>query len=161
VIGLGNYGEKYKNTRHNVGFKVVDFLAQKIGVRFRKPLFKNYEIAEYIPQQKRATHHIWQIKRSFPFVSMKQKEKTNYLQQKSPDNSIFLVKPLTYMNRSGAILNSVLKITQGSIEDIVVICDNLDLPPGSSRLKTKGSSGGQKGLASIIATINTEEFKRI
>ena len=73
----------------------------------------------------------------------------------------FLIKPLTFMNRSGDILRDVLRKTNSDIQDLVVVCDTLDLPAGSCRLKTKGSAGGQKGLASIINAAGTEEIPRI
>jgi PTH1 family peptidyl-tRNA hydrolase len=74
---------------------------------------------------------------------------------------IVLVKPLTYMNRSGTILQSVLRYAQASLEDIVVVCDNLDLEPGTCRLKLKGSSAGHRGLASLISRAGTSDFKRL
>jgi peptidyl-tRNA hydrolase, PTH1 family len=75
--------------------------------------------------------------------------------------SIVLVKPLTFMNNSGRVIRQVLKGNNAAIEDLVVICDHLDLPMGIMRLKTKGSAGGHKGLASIISYAGTVDFKRL
>ena len=77
------------------------------------------------------------------------------------NNKIYLVKPLTYMNRSGEIISNLLKYTKAEISDIIVICDTLDLPPGKLRLKRSGSGAGQKGLESIIKTIKTNNIARI
>jgi PTH1 family peptidyl-tRNA hydrolase len=88
---------------------------------------------------------------------------TSYARAKAMYNGkeIVLVKPLTYMNRSGTILQSVLRYAHASLEDVVVVCDNLDLEPGVCRLKMKGSSAGHRGLASLIGSAGTSEFKRL
>lgn len=65
------------------------------------------------------------------------------------------------MNRSGLVVKNVLKKSRCGIDDLLVVCDNLDLPPGTCRFKLKGSSAGQKGLASITAALGTDLFKRI
>ena len=65
------------------------------------------------------------------------------------------------MNNSGHIINDLFKYTKGKIEDVLIICDTLDLPPGKIRLKRKGSSSGQKGLLSIIRISGTEEILRL
>lgn len=71
-----------------------------------------------------------------------------------------MIKPLTYMNRSGTILSSVLHYADANLSELLVICDSLDLKPGICRLKTKGSSAGHKGLASIIDYAGTNEISR-
>lgn len=76
-------------------------------------------------------------------------------------DKIILVKPLTFMNCSGDIFPRILKNTNMDISNICVICDNLDLPPGTVRLKQKGSSAGQKGLKSIINALSTDLFNRL
>ena len=77
------------------------------------------------------------------------------------DQSICLVKPMTYMNRSGLVFPAVLRRTGVALEGIVVVCDTLDLPPGVCRLRRKGSSAGHRGLASIIDVLGTTDFKRL
>jgi PTH1 family peptidyl-tRNA hydrolase len=74
---------------------------------------------------------------------------------------IYLVKPLTYMNLSGVIMKDVFKLTKAGIDNLITICDTLDLPPGKCRLKSKGSSAGQKGLQSIIHAVQTDVFLRL
>ena len=65
------------------------------------------------------------------------------------------------MNRSGEILGGLLRHTKGDLRDLVVVCDTLDLPPGSCRLKTRGSSAGHRGLESIIRYAGSHEFLRL
>ncbi len=76
-------------------------------------------------------------------------------------NKIILVKPQTFMNRSGDIFPKILKYTGLGVESLLVVCDQLDLPPGVARLKKSGSAGGQKGLNSIIQKLNTNQFMRL
>ena len=71
------------------------------------------------------------------------------------------VKPQTYMNLSGEAIIKVAKYYKVAVEDILVIYDDMDLPLGSLRLREKGSAGGHNGIKSIIAHLNTQEFKRI
>ena len=127
VVGLGNPGERYADTRHNVGFAVVDTLAERLGASFRKKIFRSYSIAKAA----------------------------------QGSGSFYLVKPLTFMNRSGPAVREALRETGGAPPDLLVVCDNLDLSPGSCRFRLKGSSGGQKGLESIIAALGTSDFMRL
>jgi PTH1 family peptidyl-tRNA hydrolase len=75
--------------------------------------------------------------------------------------SLHLVKPLTFMNNSGKAVREALRETGGAVSEMIVICDSLDLSPGNLRFKLKGSSGGQKGLQSIIQAVGTEDFMRL
>lgn len=80
---------------------------------------------------------------------------------RSPENEFFLVKPLTYMNRSGEILDQIIHRTGCALSDLLVVCDNLDLPVGSCRLKQGGSSAGHNGLVSLIQAAGTSGFSRL
>jgi len=126
-VGLGNPGSRYQFTRHNVGFLLIDEVAQIVGIRLKKPVFKRFLIGE------------------------------SYLRGKR----VILAKPLTYMNNSGEVFEDILGRANVSLSETVVVCDNLDLPVGSCRLKLKGSSGGHNGLKSIMANIGTGEFMRL
>jgi len=105
----------------------VDNVAERLGVSFKKKLFRSYSIAK-------AVHGT---------------------------GSFFLVKPLTYMNASGKAVREALRETGGSPSELLVVCDNMDLSPGNCRLRLRGSSGGQKGLESVISALGTGEFMRI
>ena len=74
---------------------------------------------------------------------------------------IWLAKPLTFMNRSGKVVKFLTNTAEFNPEQMVVVCDNLDLSPGNCRLKKGGSSGGHNGLASIIQATGTVDFMRI
>ena len=127
IIGLGNPGSKYRETRHNAGFAVIDNLASKSGLYLGKPFFKKYLIGRL----------------------------------KTDSGIIYLVKPLTFMNRSGMILNEIFRKTGASASEMILVCDNMDLKPGMIRLKTRGSSAGHNGIKSVIDNIGSEDFKRL
>ena len=73
---------------------------------------------------------------------------------------IWLVKPLTYMNLSGDAVSAIARYYKIDTDDIYIICDDLDLPPGKTRIRKKGSAGGHNGIKSLIACLHTEEFVR-
>jgi PTH1 family peptidyl-tRNA hydrolase len=75
--------------------------------------------------------------------------------------ALHLAQPLTYMNRSGEVFPALLRRSGLSRSDLIVVCDTLDLEPGTIRLKRKGSSAGHRGLASIIETLGTDVFARL
>lgn len=74
---------------------------------------------------------------------------------------LLLVKPLTYMNRSGEIFPALWSLAEGGLESLLVVCDTLDLPPGQCRLRRRGSSAGHRGLASLIARLGGGNFMRL
>ena len=90
-------------------------------------------------------------------LSWRTKEQAQIAQQ----NRIFLLKPLTFMNNSGFAVASLIRREGISPGKLLVIYDDLDLPPGRIRLRPRGSSGGHRGLASIISCLGTEEFPRL
>ena len=123
LCGLGNPGLTYQETRHNLGFRVIETLAYRYKIHLKKGVGK-YQIA-------RTTEEF------------------------------LLVKPLTYMNRSGLAVLEVLQRFNLTPENLLVICDDCDLPFGRIRLRKEGSAGGHHGLESIIEHLSTEEFPRI
>lgn len=124
VVGLGNPGEKYRDTRHNVGFMLIDSLAKKLRCTERK---------------ERAFSHIYLCK----------------------DYDVVLAKPQTYMNLSGNAVINLMEDYGVLIQDILVVYDDLDLPLGTVKLKKSGSSGGHRGMKSIIEMVKTENFPRL
>lgn len=125
-VGLGNPGLKYKLTRHNAGFLVVDEIARKYGIDWGKKGF----------------HSI-------------------YGRGKILDWDVILAKPQTYMNLSGQALVELVNYYKIDLKQMLVISDDMDLPLGNIRLKQSGSSGGHKGLASIIDLLGTNQFTRL
>lgn len=80
---------------------------------------------------------------------------------KIEEEDIFLCKPMTYMNASGIAVQEMMHYFKIPVEDVIVIYDDMALSPGKIRLREKGSSGGHKGMQSIIDTLKTENIKRI
>jgi peptidyl-tRNA hydrolase, PTH1 family len=118
LAGLGNPGSEYNTTRHNVGFMVLDRLAQQEGLAFAAA--SKWDC-------------LW----------------TRW-------NEIILVKPTTYMNRSGDSVASVLRYFRIEPTELLVIVDDVALPLGRLRLRSSGSDGGHNGLGSIIAHLGVE-----
>jgi peptidyl-tRNA hydrolase, PTH1 family len=126
VVGLGNPGVEYENTRHNMGFITLNRLAEDLD----NPPFKKGFKGEYA--------------------------KTMF-----EGETVYLLKPMTYMNLSGESVKEFVDYFHINIEDIIVIMDDLALPPGRFRLRPSGSSGGQKGMQNIIDLLHTQDIKRI
>lgn len=127
IVGLGNPGAQYQQTRHNAGFWFVDEIASQYGVAFR-------------PE----TKFLGEVSR---------------VQQGSLD--FWLLKPTTFMNRSGQSIQAIAKFYKIAPEEILVVHDELDLPPGTARLKKGGGHGGHNGLRDTIAALDTKEFQRL
>ena len=77
------------------------------------------------------------------------------------DNKIILVKPLTFMNRSGSVIPEILQKYRLNENDMILICDNLDLYPGVIRMKQKGGDAGHNGIKSVISAVGNSNFKRM
>jgi PTH1 family peptidyl-tRNA hydrolase len=132
IAGLGNPGDKYKDTRHNVGYMVIDALADDLGIDFKEDKKRNALIAEY----------------TMTFEGEKKKTR------------LALVKPLTFMNNSGEAVAKVRKYFQIPEDNVWVVHDDLDIELGAIRIRRGGSSAGQKGVQSIIDHLGTNEFIR-
>lgn len=127
IVGLGNPGKEYENTRHNVGFMLIDKLASKYGIAVSSKEHKALTGKGVIDGQK-----------------------------------VVLCKPQTYMNLSGESVRSIADYYKVDPEsEIIVISDDIDLPPGYIRVRPKGSAGGHNGLKNIILHLGTDRFRRI
>jgi len=126
IVGLGNPGRKYQQTRHSLGYRVVDHLAAERGRRF-KPGKGDYLLCE-----------------------IREREK-----------SIWLLKSLTYMNASGEAVVQALGHLGEETKDLLVVCDDVNLPLGKIRIREKGTDGGHKGLKSIICHLGSVCFARL
>ncbi|MDR0297541.1 MAG: aminoacyl-tRNA hydrolase [Streptococcaceae bacterium] len=127
IVGLGNPGDRYEETRHNMGFMTVDTLAQRLGLTFGLEKAFVAEVAS-------------------GFVD---------------GEKIFLVKPQTFMNESGRAVKPLLTYYNLALSDLMVVVDDLDSPVGRVRLRDKGSSGGQRGLKSLIVHLGSQQFNRV
>ena len=126
IVGLGNPGRKYAQTRHNVGFDVLGILARLFGQTSPRAKFHG-EVVE-------ARIH---------------------------DQPVLLLCPQTFMNRSGRSVAEVKNFYQLDNADLLIVCDDFNLPLGRLRCRAKGSAGGQKGLQDIIQCLATEQFARL
>lgn len=126
VVGLGNPESRHLGTRHNVGFEVVEKIADMFRTAFGSGKGK-YHAARIIHQRE----------------------------------TVILLKPMTYMNLSGQAVLSAMNFYKIDRQDILVICDDLNLPAGTVRLRSKGSAGGQNGLKNIIECLGSDEFARL
>lgn len=126
IVGLGNPGKKYQNTRHNIGFMAVDHLASALDVNFRRLRF-NSMVAE----------------------------------TRFAENKIVIAKPRTFMNNSGQAVRAMKDFFKVPLDHILVIFDDADLDFETIRIRSNGGSSGQKGMASIISHLGTEEIPRM
>jgi PTH1 family peptidyl-tRNA hydrolase len=139
IVGLGNPGTSYDGTRHNVGFEVLDRLAVKWGWsastkdfnRLARSRFEGLVMDGMVPKAD------------------------------GTSEKVLLLKPLTYMNRSGRSVKEATSFHQLGPEDLMVVLDDVALPPGAVRMRSGGSSGGHNGLRDIQAALGTEAYPRL
>ena len=136
VIGLGNPGPEYADTRHNVGFRVLDRLALHEGLLFQPAKKLERSSAPY------GGPKAFQWARSF-----------------DPDG--VLLKPETFMNRSGDVAQPVAQFLETPPESILVVYDDLDLDPFKLRLRPHGGAGGHNGMRSLIDRLGSDRFPRL
>jgi PTH1 family peptidyl-tRNA hydrolase len=127
IVGLGNPGRAYEDTRHNIGFMVLDELARRGGSSFRKMFW-------------------------FPALQAR---------CSLAGEQVRLLKPTTFMNRSGRAVAGGLSKWKLSVSDLVVVYDDLDLPFGSLRVRPKGSAGTHNGMKSLVEWLETDAFARV
>lgn len=125
VAGLGNIGNEYARTRHNMGFMVLDAWANASDTFFETRRYGDVAV-----------------------LSLK-------------GRSIYLLKPSTYMNLSGNAVRYYLSKLPVTIDRTIIICDDINLPFGTLRMRKSGSDGGHNGLKNIAETLETTEFARI
>jgi PTH1 family peptidyl-tRNA hydrolase len=126
VVGLGNPGKRYEGTRHNVGFAVVDALAEGPGVQAFQDRF-DADVAEWLENGQK----------------------------------ILLAKPQTFMNLSGRCVRQIVDFYQMPLEEVVVVCDDFNLPLGKLRFRARGTHGGHNGLRDIQAHLGTTDYARL
>lgn len=126
IVGLGNPGQEYVATRHNVGFRCLQYLARKHSLSFSR-------------RECRARVAPGEI----------------------ASRPVLLVRPSTYMNLSGTAVACLVRKHRLPLSDILIIYDDMDLPPGEIRLRPKGSAGGHHGMESIITGLGGQDFPRL
>lgn len=126
IVGLGNIGPDYHETRHNIGFMVLDALVRESGVP--------------------------------PFVDKRYGSVTNF---SIKGRQIFLLKPSTFMNLSGMAVRYWMQQEKIDLENVLVVVDDLAIPFGELRLKSKGSDAGHNGLKNIAEILGTQNYARL
>jgi PTH1 family peptidyl-tRNA hydrolase len=126
VVGLGNPGPRYRGTRHNVGFAVVDYLALGPGTSSPRSRFQ----AQVVEFQEAGVQ-------------------------------LLLVKPETFMNLSGRCVREIVDFYKLPLEDLLIVCDDINLPLGKLRARAKGSAGGHNGLRNIQDQLSTADYARL
>ena len=126
VVGLGNPGEDYAKTRHNLGAEVVEILAKRHDGRLRKG-----------------------------------KERALVTEVRIDGHRVALAVPLTYMNDSGLAVGALARRFDVDPSHIVIVHDELDLPPAALKVKAGGGLAGHNGLRSIVQHLKTDEFLRV
>lgn len=125
LVGLGNPGPEYERTRHNLGFRVLEHLAHRLGVRFRP-----------------GPHRGW------------------WARGVAEGRPVVLLLPQTFMNASGECVGPALRELGIPPSQMIVVCDDMDLPLGVLRLRPQGGHGGHNGLRSVVAQVG-EGFPRL
>lgn len=125
LVGLGNPGEAYKNTRHNIGFDVVDAIATQLNLEWKTDRFGWIARGKY------------------------------------KSRSVLLLKPNTYMNKSGDAVRHWVNAEHIEPEDLLIITDDLALPLGQLRLRPKGGAGGHNGLSDIERALGHQDYPRL
>jgi PTH1 family peptidyl-tRNA hydrolase len=132
IVGLGNPGAKYRGTRHNIGFAVVDELARRAGIAFD----------------------------SSPVDALVARIRSLAPAPGAGEGPVLLAKPLTFMNASGEAVGGLLRYFKIEPADFLVVVDEVQLPIGRLRARARGSAGGHNGLKSVIAHLG-DEFARL
>ena len=127
VVGLGNPGPDYQDTRHNAGFWFVERWAGSLGLSFRKSWLRPYSFCEI----------------------------------RQAEGRLILVRPSTFMNHSGRALRSLFRRFGAGPSDLLVVFDQMDLPPGRVRLKPHGSHAGHNGLRSVDGALGAAAYHRL
>jgi len=139
ALGIGNPGSEYEGTRHNVGFMVLDLLAERLGISFAR------------------------LERQGPDGSKRfsGKVKAQVCDGRRKGRSFLLAKPQTYVNLTGDVAAPLLRFSKRSPDALFVIVDDLNLPLGRMRLRPSGSAGGHNGLKSIQQMLTTDAYPRL
>ncbi|MCX6357803.1 MAG: aminoacyl-tRNA hydrolase [Candidatus Aureabacteria bacterium] len=127
VVGLGNPGEEYRGTRHNIGAEVIELLAEKRGVTLKRK---------------------WRLRCWVGKVRI-------------GDTAVIIARPRTFMNLSGNAVASLARWYRCEPHELLVASDDINLDLGRLRIRAGGSSGGHKGLDSIIAALGSDTFPRL
>ncbi len=151
IVGLGNPGARFARTRHNVGFDVVDLLASRNGWSWESHRGKSLVASGMarFPVAAPAT------------VAPNGGERAAAPMPTWREEKLLLAKPQTFMNDSGVAVSELVRFYKLDLRDLLIVCDDLDLPLARVRLRARGAAGGQHGLESTIRLLGTNDFARL
>ena len=141
IVGLGNPGPRYARNRHNIGFQAVEFLARRHAIQLSRSKFNALYGEGWITRPR-----AFDAERPCGEAPSRQK--------------VLLMRPLTFMNRSGSAVAPMARFFDIEAQDIFVIYDELDLPSGKLRLRPFGGTGGHNGMKSLTQHLGTDRFPR-
>lgn len=144
IVGLGNPDKKYFDTYHNIGFCFIDKLSSKLDIKVKKKECKSLTGEGFIEREEQQID-----------------PKTGKIQTKIIKEKIILAKPQTYMNLSGEAVLELVKKYKFSLEEILIVLDDIDIEAGTYRYRENGSGGTHNGLRNIVQLLKSQEFKRI
>lgn len=153
IVGLGNPGSKYQETRHNVGFIVLDILAKKLGITLKEEKKLHSLIGGKAIELNYAT-----------LKTIKDKAlntKTKLEEKQTLKLKLYLVKPTTYMNESGSAIQAISNFYKIKAENILIIHDDVSLKTGELKLSFNRGAGGQHGIEDTINKLGTKAFHRL
>ena len=126
IVGLGNPGHEYENTRHNIGFQLLDYIAKDKNIQFLRNKFNG-----------------------------------KYTELSINGEKVILLKPLSYMNLSGSVVEKYVSFYKINVCDILVIQDDLDMNFGRVKIVHNSSSGGHNGIKDIERCLGTKDYARL
>lgn len=144
IVGLGNPDKKYFDTYHNIGFCFIDKLSAKLDIKVKKKECKSLTGEGFIEKEEQQID-----------------PKTGKIQTKITKEKIILAKPQTYMNLSGEAVLELVKKYKFSLDEILIILDDIDIEAGTYRYRENGSGGTHNGLRNIVQLLKSQDFKRI
>ncbi|HEU0028435.1 MAG TPA: aminoacyl-tRNA hydrolase [Ktedonobacterales bacterium] len=166
IVGLGNPGARYARTRHNVGFDVADELARRLRWSWEVGRGKamvasgHYRAAITPPRPARPAGNA----EGAPDARSELDSRPELDTPPEPvirEEKLLLAKPQMYMNLSGVSVSELMRFYKLDRGDLLIVCDDLDLPLGRVRLRARGAAGGQHGLESTIKLLGTSDFARL
>lgn len=144
IVGLGNPDKKYFDTYHNIGFCFIDKLSAKLDIKVKKKECKSLTGEGFIEKEEQQID-----------------PKTGKIQTKITKEKIILAKPQTYMNLSGEAVLELVKKYKFSLDEILIVLDDIDIEAGTYRYRENGSGGTHNGLRNIVQLLKSQDFKRI
>ncbi|MCL2176776.1 MAG: aminoacyl-tRNA hydrolase [Firmicutes bacterium] len=151
IVGLGNYGDRFKNTYHNVGFMVLDRLAYELGLKLKRSRTQSLIASADICADNGLVSKVGKPK----------KVAGGLTSGGFRVGEVLFAYPQTFMNLSGRAVEALLRKEKIPLQNLLVIYDDIDLDVGKIRIRKSGSGGTHNGMRSIISELGTTDFSRV